>query len=285
MTLTTKPERTRKVGAQLLEVYHTNGILGEASMPEHILPPGVKRGSRKHLHFITLTVTIDYMRNADELWAAGRQTYADPMTRYVYDPAKVVETGIAKLTDDMTRYGLARRPRRDLQIWQNMCLTLVQHFNGDVYRLLERGGFNAPQVLATIRNQRYHFPYLKGRKIGPLWMRMLQDSWQGHRLSGLDELPIPVDIHIVAATVMTGCVCGPFEGTFEELRDAVVQVWFDACQDTQHYPLQFDEPLWHLSRRGCRKTPLFSCVYREQCPVTTFCTSTRLQVENEHVAI
>ena len=53
-------------------VRNSRGILGEVTMPEHILPAGVDRGSNEHLHFITLTVAIDYMRNADALWAAEK---------------------------------------------------------------------------------------------------------------------------------------------------------------------------------------------------------------------
>lgn len=276
MPLKTDPERARRVGDRLFRAFHTEGILGEVSMPEHILPPGVERGSQEHLHFITLTVAIDYMRNADDLWAAGRQTYADPETRYLYNPKRVVEIGIAKLTADMTKHQLAKRRRQDIGIWQTICLTLVEHFEGEAYTLLQRADFNGPKMLATIRNRKYSFPFLKGAKIGPLWVRMLQDSWQGQYLSGLEELPIPVDIHIAAATVMTGCICGPFEVPSKELRDAVVQVWFDACRDGAYYPLQFDEPLWHLSRRGCRKTSSFPCEFRSHCPVAEFCTSTAL---------
>ena len=279
MSLTIDPQRARAVGERLYQAFHGAGILGEVTMPEHILPPGVQRGSREQLHFITLTVAIDYMRDADHLWAAGRETCADPETRYLYDPPQVVQTGATRLSADMGKYGLALRPQKDLSIWQTICLMLVEHFQGDVLHLLQQARFDAPAVLATIRNPRYRFPYLKGDKIGPLWLRMLEDNWQGHHFTGLGELPIPVDIHIAAATVMAGCVRGPFEGSFDELCAAVVQVWADACRGTAHYPLQFDEALWHLSRRGCRKTPTFPCVHQGACPVAEYCTSTTLRAD------
>ena len=209
----------------------------------------------------------------------GRATFADRETSYLYDPNQVVETGIAKLTSDMRKHKLAQRAQKDTGIWQTICLTLHQHFQGDIQRLLMEGKYNAPRILNLIRSKRYRFPYLKGDKIGPLWLRMLQDSWQGRQFTGMEELPIAVDVHIAAGTVMTGCVRGSFEGTFKELREAIVQVWFDACRDREYYPLQFDEPLWHLSRRGCRDTPLFPCVHRASCPVAEFCTSTSVQMD------
>ncbi len=277
MPLTIDPARAREVGERLHRAFHGGGILGQVSMPEHILPPGVERGSREQIHFITLTVAIDYMRDADKLWAAARETMADPATRYLFNPRQVVQTGVAKLRADMHQHRLALRPQKDLGVWQTICQTLVQHFQGDVHNLLQQAGFRAPTLLATIRGQRYRFPNLRGDKIGPLWVRMLEDSWQGHHFTGLEQLPIPVDIHIAAATVMTGGVRGPFAGAFEELREAVVQVWFDACRGTRSYPLQFDEPLWHLSRRGCRDTRTFPCVHQASCPVAAFCTATEVK--------
>ncbi|MDY6875904.1 MAG: hypothetical protein SWK90_06855 [Chloroflexota bacterium] len=285
MSLKMDPKRAQQVGQLLLDAFHGEGILGEISMPEHLLPPAVERGSREHLHFITLTVAIDYMRNADALWEASRRTYADPQTHYLYTPRQVARIDTGKLIADMKKYGLARKPRKDAAIWQTICVSLTRHFDGDVYNLLERADFNALLAIAAVRSLRYRFPYLRGPKIGPLWLRMLEDSWQGRHLDGLDELPIPVDIHIAAATVMTGCVQGPFDGSFEELRSAVTEVWFDACKGSEYYPLQFDEPLWHLSRRGCRKTRWFACEYQPQCPVAEYCTEKRLAKEGSWVSI
>ena len=278
MSMTMDPVRAREVGQRLYRAFRSTGILGEISMPEHLLPPGVERGSREQLHFITLTVAIDYMRDADVLWAAGRQTFADPAACYLYDPRQVAQASLEKLIADMGKYKLAKKTLKDAEIWRTVCLTLVRHFEGDVYNLLRQAAFDAPRAIEMIRNPRYRFPYLKGPKIAPLWVRMLEDSWQGHHFARLEKLPIPVDIHIGAATVMTGCLRGTTVGSFEEFREAVVQVWSQACQGTAHYPLQFDESLWHLSRRGCRNTPAFPCVHQGECPVGDFCTSTELKV-------
>lgn len=280
MSIAMDPMRARAVGERLYHAFRGAGILGEISMPEHLLPLGVERGSREQLHFITLTVAIDYMRDADALWAASRQTFADPTTRYLYTPRQVAQTTFAKLATDMGKYKLAKKLQKDAEIWRTICLTLVQHFGGDVLALLQQAAFDASRVLETIRQARYRFPYLKGPKIGPLWVRMLEDSWQGHHFVRLEKLPIPVDIHIGAATLMTGCLHGTFAGPFDEFREAVVQVWSKACQGTAYYPLQFDEPLWHLSRRGCRNTPGFPCVHKRACPVEDFCTSTELKVNS-----
>ena len=74
MSLKTDPRRAAQVGAALYQAFHGDGVLGAVSMPGAILPDTVERGSVEHLHFITLTVAIDYMRDADALWAASRKT-------------------------------------------------------------------------------------------------------------------------------------------------------------------------------------------------------------------
>jgi hypothetical protein len=277
MPLSTDPERALRAGEMLLEAYRAGSILGPFSMPEDLLPPGVELGSRDHLHFITLTVAIDYMRDADALWAAGRATYADEATCYLFDPSRVAATPFDVVSQDMQKYRLSKKPQKDARIWRDICVTLDRSFGGEVYNLLQHGKFQAPLLLATIRNPRYSFPYLKGAKIGPLWLRMLADTWRGQPIRGMAELPIAVDIHVAKATVMTGGVSGPFSGPFQELKQAVVDVWFDACEGTNHFPLEFDRMLWLLSRRGCAKAARFPCEWRSKCPVGTLCTETSLE--------
>jgi hypothetical protein len=278
--LTTDPSRAGEVGEALYQAFHGSGLLGDVSVPEHLLPAGVERGSPEQLHFITLTVAIAHAGDADALWKAGRQTYADPETRYLYSPRQVVRSGIDKLTADLCRHGLAQRPEQDIGVWQTICVTLARHFDGDVFRLLQQAGFQAPRLLATVQNPRYHFPCLKEDGVALRWVCMLEQSWQGYHLTGLAALPLQVDLHIAAASVMTGCVRGPFSGPLDELMSAVAQLWAEACRDGPRYALALGQPLALLSRRGCRNTPTFPCVHRRNCPVRWSCCSTELRVDS-----
>ena len=101
------------------------------------MPVGVTRGDPEHLHFITLTVAIDYMRDADELWAASRQTLSDPHTRYLYDPLQVAQRDFSRVMSDMQRYRLSRKPEKDAKIWYDICQTLTRYFKGSVQGLLQ----------------------------------------------------------------------------------------------------------------------------------------------------
>jgi len=278
MALKINVERARNVGRLLSAAWNAGGVLGDGSMPEDLTPAGVEHGSPEHALFLTLTVAIDYMRNADQLWDAARMTYGDPHTHYLFNPVEVTRTGLGRCQDDLIRYGVVKKQMRDTTIWTTICLTLCRHFGGRVEPLLAEAEWSGPKIIALIRSEKYRdgFPNLKGPKIAPLWVRMLKDNWQGHELVDMDKVELPVDVHTGAATVMTGCVGGSFRGRFSEFAEAVWQVWREGCERTELYPLQLDEPLWHLSRGGCRKTVTMPCEYESMCPVAIFCTGTRL---------
>jgi hypothetical protein len=79
-------KRGRAAADLLYRVFSTTGIRGHSEMPEDTLPAGVSRGSLEHLLFITLTVSIDYQRDAVALWKSSRLAFQDPGTCYLFDP-------------------------------------------------------------------------------------------------------------------------------------------------------------------------------------------------------
>jgi hypothetical protein len=135
------------------------------------------------------------------------------------------------------------------------------------------------------RRQVSDFPYLKGPKISCLWIRMLRDN-VGIDLSGLDEVPIPVDVHVLRATLCTGVLTGTYNGPVAPVFEEVRAVWREAVRGLQvpngnrpMIALDVDEPLWHLSKFGCstrgnRQLGRFSV----SCPAAPGCVSGRLRI-------
>lgn len=271
-------ERARRVAAELLKAWQSEGVFGRRDMPEDALPARVDRGSEEHLRFITLTVAIDYMRDADALWRSSRQTFADPETSWIYDPGAVAAIGPGQVIDAMRVHGLAKKPVQDAQTWQAVCTTLARYFTGEVGVLLRRARFNAPALLSLVRDRELvpGFPFLRGPKIAPLWVRMLHDNC-GVELERLDRVPLPVDVHTATATLQLACVrAEAYRGRFAPLREAIQRVWRQALEGTEDYPLQLDEPLWHLSRAGCRVTRTWPCEFQRECPVGAWCGASRV---------
>ena len=85
-SLKSDPSRGKKLAELLYRQFSTNGILGQTEMPEDILPKDMSRGSIEHLMFITLTVAIDYQRDANAFWEVSKQTWEDSETQYLFDP-------------------------------------------------------------------------------------------------------------------------------------------------------------------------------------------------------
>lgn len=120
-------EKGKKVAVILFDRFNSDeGIFGKNVMPEDLMwgPDlegiGVKRDSYEYLMFITMVVSIDYMRDADKLWAAGRRTMEDPETRWLFGPASVKEKPIDEVTPAMKKHKLSQKHGRDARIWKTV---------------------------------------------------------------------------------------------------------------------------------------------------------------------
>ncbi|MGV8150080.1 MAG: DUF6884 domain-containing protein, partial [Alkaliphilus sp.] len=128
------------------------------------------------------------------------------------------------------------------------------------------------------------FPYLSGKKILPLWIRMMHDV-VGIELKGIEETPIPVDIHVARATFCIGGLKGKYKGNIQEIFNKIDNVWKDACDSLPYYRLQLDEPLWHLSKHGCTNRYEHYCNSSKNCPVSQYCISGKVYVSANKVEI
>jgi hypothetical protein len=261
-------------------------------MPEDLLPTGVQEGSPQHILFITLVVSVDYMRDADTLWAASRAAYADPETRLLFDPRGVCAVGPERTSLALRRTGIALRPTRDARAWFVICETLNTKWHGDPKRFLDDCGWHAPTVLKRLRSDTHagrlgtgpDFPHLKGPKIGPLWIRMLRDN-VGLQLAGLEDVAIPVDVHVLRATLCAGAMTGRYTGSQAEIFRRIREVWREAVRGLARHDgkpmvaLDIDEALWTLSREGCSKRgngDLGPC--RPDCPARPGCVTGRIRI-------
>lgn len=277
--LKTDPDRTKKVIEILLDWYpKKTGVFSQAEEPEELCPKGVKVGSYDHIVFLTQSVSIDYMRSAKQLWDAARTTWEDEKTRWVFYPNEIVERNLEELKKALSKYKLSKKPNKDTKIWRDVAFSFHEMFNDDPRNLFEKFHYDAIQIYNAMRAQYgKDFPYLSGAasdsKILSLWIRMLHD-YANIDFVNLDEVPIPVDIHTARATITTGCLVGKFDGSYGELVGEVKKAWFEACDKTDFNPLQLDEPLWNLSRYGCRNYKDGKpCPVRKDCLLSELCTA------------
>jgi hypothetical protein len=286
VTIVTDPVKAAEIVAPLFDAFSTTGILGLVAMPEDKPPSGVTPGSLEHILFLTLTVTIDYQRDAHQLWDSARRTYEDPETRYLFSPWALVGVPFEKVIADLQRYRLSKKVRNDAFSWRTVALTFAKKWDGDPRNFITDCGWDAPTVLDRLREDRHpqgdrlviDYPFLRGNKIGPLWIRMLRDNAGIDRLRNLDRVPIPVDIHVARASLALGVIRGDYHGPLTGIFPAIREVWAKGTAGCTHrgrpmIALDVDEPLWHLSRAGCTSRDIATgeCPHRSKCEARAFC--------------
>ena len=300
MALKINPKKGKKVAEQLHNCFSTTGILGNTEMPEDILPIGMKRGSLEHLMFITLTVAIDYQRDANALWLVSRKTWKDPETRYLFNPEALHRTPPRKIANDMQKYGLSKKQKKDANIWRTIGVTFFKKWEGNPHKFIESCEWNSLVILNRLKNDSHFYngrdipdyPYLRGDKIGPLWLRMLRDNVGINKLKKLKSVPIPVDVHVARATLTTGVVSGRFSGTLTDLFEQIREVWFQSVEtlkvkERKMIALDVDEPLWHLSKYGCkhRHKDTGRCPLIDRCEAGEFCVTGKLKIEKNYAEL
>jgi hypothetical protein len=281
-------------GKKVAELFYTCGIYGRKDMPEDPLPEGVKEGSVEHLLFITLTVVIDYQRNADQLWESARKTFQDPETRYLFDPKMICETPFNKIVEDMQKYKLSKKPQKDANIWKTLGTTFYKKWGGNPLNFIKDCEWDAEKILKRLhdKNEKSNYPYLSGPKIGPLWLRMLRDNARIDQLINLEKIPIPVDIHVARATLATGVVRGRFKGRLKEVSEYIRKAWFESVKglrvkNREMIALDMDKPLWLLSKNGCtrRDKTTGDCSFYNYCVVKEYCVKGVIKIEQNEVEV
>lgn len=285
LNLQVHAERGRKLADMLIDAFKSGGILGHKEMPEDAPPEGVEKRSLEYIRFITMVVSLDYQRDANALWRHARETYADQGTRYLFDPEEFTEDMLHgakfnKVKDDMQKYKLSKRPTKDARIWITNAISLKRDWGSDPREIFKRNGWDAVKILECIRdakNPEGHKPafcYLKGEKIGPLWIRMLRDSAGLEEFKNLENVPMPVDIHVARATLACGVVTGSAEGfRLGSIRGLIRKAWKESMEGGENMPIDVDEALWHLPKYGCtrRDKETGDCCAIKRCEARSMC--------------
>jgi hypothetical protein len=285
----------KKAAELLCSAFEKEGIFGHSEMPEDVNPIGVESGSLDHILFLTLTVSIDYQRDAPQTWASARRTFEDAETRYLFNPQILSETSLSKIIEDLKKHGLSKKPRQDAFIWHTVGVSFFKKWEGDPRKFLADCEWDSPTILARLKgdqhlaNNRFtwDYPFLRGDKIGPLWVRMLHDSAGITTIKNFDRVPIPVDIHIARASLMLGAIKGDYDGAFTPIPPMVRNVWFECVKGCNikgrpMIALDLDEPLWHLSKYGCthRNPTSGICPVKHKCIARELCMLGIISVSN-----
>jgi len=282
------PDRAREVALSLLEALKTDGIFGHKELPDDAVKEVAKELDRDTLLLIvTYTTALDYMRNAEELWRSSLNTLKDEEVNWVFDPDSVVKRGKEELLRALEKHGLAKKKHRDVDIWFTISETLSKKYGGKLTTLFEEYSYDVVSMFEDfLKNRKEEFPSLSGLKIFPHWIRSLKEKVP-IPVKRVEELPIPVDVHVARATFTTGCITGKYsaKGITETVKKKVIEVWREGLKGTDIAPIEMFRPLWLLSKHGCHYRKDGERPKLEQCPVSSFCVDGKVVVTSKKVEI
>src|SRR4051812_4597706 len=125
-----------RTARKLLEYYQSGALKGEV-MPEDA-NPGLPRNSEEALCYYTLPMALNFQRNSYSLWKSALQTWEDPTTHFVFSPQKVIEQSFDVLQAALLKYKVALQPNKHVMIWQTICETIVNEYEGSFLNFLQQ---------------------------------------------------------------------------------------------------------------------------------------------------
>lgn len=200
--------------------------------------------------YLTLTTALNYQRDADSHYERFGEAI-NTEKEWIFDPQKVIEEkDHEELYEELNDIGI-RYKNKDTEIWHEICHSLYDEFQSNPVRLLEENDYDAEKIERYVQEAdgetlffSNRYPYLRGEKIRPLWIRFMNNSI--HPLENFDEPDIPVDVHIIGVTEkLTGNDYTESESDKEEIR----QFWRSVCEEADIRPVEIDAPLWFINAK------------------------------------
>ena len=206
-----------------------NDPFERAMLPEKKVLTEIE-GERNRSLFLTLTVSVDYLRDAEQLWLKAKTLWEEE--HWIFEPDDLVSVSETELEEVFETSGF-RFPNKDAGIWYQNALTLHRDFESNPMNLFRSNEFDAQQIRDYV-SRSGDFSYLGGQKIGSLWMRLIHEDV--HHLSNIEKIGIPVDTQI---RKVTKALLGA-DYSDEEIE----QFWGQFCRQYGMDPVKVDQPLW-----------------------------------------
>ena len=81
-------------------------------------------------------MALNYQRNSYKLWESALKTYNDQETKFVFNPRICLEKSFEEVQYALTKYKVVLQKQNRTEIWNALCTTFVELFNGDIRILL-----------------------------------------------------------------------------------------------------------------------------------------------------
>lgn len=226
---------------------HKQGVLGGEVMPEDSNPSLNIASDENYLYF-TLPMALNYQRNSYKLWESALLTFNDSECKDVFNPVKVIAMTNNELKDKLTKYKVALQPNKHPEIWEKLCYTFVNDFNGSVKELFNRCDYDIIKIKNYILSHKKDFPYLSGTKILNYWLYVMS-MYTNCNFKNRGEISIAPDTHVLQSSVKLGIIKEE-DLKNSNIREIVSERWKNILKDTDIQPIDIHTPFWLWSRNG-----------------------------------
>lgn len=207
--------------------------------------------------FLTFVAAMDRARDATRLWNNGIELFqAHPE---FFEPSEASAIPLSMLRAWLSQYGVSQRHGPDSSAWHTIARSLAVEGN-PVSRVVDSGVGNAGELLSYLRTSymgQYRFPFLRGPKIGPMWVRMLVAPG-GATIDDIGTIPVAVDVHVRRVTRNLGVV-DTLDMAEDKARQVIQDTWLAGVAATSiggprgvaGTCAALDPALWFFGKFGC----------------------------------
>jgi len=228
--------------------------------------------------FVTFVAALDRARDATALWRAAEQLWIE--APWAFDPEGAIRAG-SKLAASLKEHRVSQRHTHDSDGWRQIAFSLAGSRTAPlVHRAIYEGEGDAIELLSSVQDERDGrslFPFLRGPKISPMWVRMLAFPGNAH-ISSIDRVPAAVDVHVLRVTEYLG-VASTLGSDAGRIRRRVQEGWFEQVRASgaagppglENSSAILDPVLWVWGKWGCA----FCELAGERRPIGDACAGCR----------
>ena len=236
----------------------------EETIPEMILPEGVEPDSLEQALFLFYAVSMDSLRNADDLYKSVRGMVREAGA---WDILCMEEKELEGLIDKYMGLGASGSggPDDPLKTLMTNNNPLLRKYKGDP-RNIFKGVSDIDEMIRRL---------VEFRQFGPGKSALLLKNYYKLGFIELEDpydFPIKVDRHVIRISVGTGVMRFEPEGRYrtEKIVPMLRELYRKITRAEKIDPGELDDALWVIGAKICVKKKLSYC-QTMQCPLEHYC--------------